>query len=221
MKVKDIVKGGGTFLGSFAKELLPKGVQAALAGGRPKGVKPGQETDPAKLSYQMFGMNPEFNVEDFKSRISHLSEPAQQELLNRAGEISWYDPYKLSYLTSIGKDKAEQSKQQLKKDALSQLKPTSMSAKSAQAMAKDIFGAGFKRPSTTPTTPPPPQVTLPSGEIITKYGSSWYNEQGQQIVDSGSIASLERRTQKPSGQAQMATTKNVPVDLPGYKGKRR
>jgi len=223
VKVKDIIKEG--FMSSFAKGFLPKGVQSALAGGRPKPIKPGQESDPAKLSYQMFGMNPEFNVEDFKARISHLSEPAQQELLKRTGEISWYDPYKLSYLTSIGKDNAEQSKQQLKKDASSKdallkMKPTSMSAQSAQAMAKDIFGAGLKRPSSKPTTPPS-QVKLPSGEYITKYGDSWYNEQGQKIIDPGSISSLERRSQKPSGQAQMATTKNIPVTLPGYKGKRK
>lgn len=80
--------------------------------------------------------------------------------------------------------------------------------------------ASAPAPSVTRTTAPPPQVRLPSGEFITKYGGSWYNELGQQVTNPSDIASLERRVQKPAGQTQMATTKNIPVNLPGYKGKR-
>lgn len=79
---------------------------------------------------------------------------------------------------------------------------------------------GPAAPGTT-ATQPPPQVRLASGEYITKYGSSWYDEQGQRIAIPSDINKLERMAQGPSGQSQMASTKNMPVALPGYKGKRK
>jgi hypothetical protein len=62
---------------------------------------------------------------------------------------------------------------------------------------------------------------MPSGEYITNYGGNWYNEKSERIVIPADIERLNRMAAGPSGQAGMASTKNIPVDLPGYKGKRR
>lgn len=51
---------------------------------------------------------------------------------------------------------------------------------------------------------PPPQVTVPSGEIITKRGNTWYNENGQPVVRTQDIAELERRWKSLAQTRQMA-----------------
>lgn len=123
----------------------------------------------------------------------------------------------LGWLSDQERDELERQAKKVQKQ-----KDKEKIAKGKEKLKKDILGKfdQFGIKSSAATQPPPPQVRLSSGEFITKYGGLWYNEQGQQVTAPSDIASLERRVQKPSGQAQMATTKNVPVNLPGYKGKR-
>lgn len=95
-------------------------------------------------------------------------------------------------------------------------------SKGTQRLAKDVFGAPAAQ-STTPasTQSAPPQVRLPSGQYVTKYGSSWYDEAGQRIVIPGDVDRLERMARGPAGQSQMSATKNAPATSPEFKGKRK
>ena len=94
--------------------------------------------------------------------------------------------------------------------------------KSAQKLMKDLKITNVKSSEPASEQPAPPQVRLPNGEIITKYGNDWYDDNGERISLPGDVERLERMRRGPSGQAQMQTTKNIPVDLPGYtkRGKR-
>lgn len=234
MKVKDIISEG--FARGFVRGLMPKAINTALGGGRPQGMPSDKEL--AKQSFQKYGLNPSFDRENWAKSIEHLPDQIKAALNDKVGEISYYTPFQLAILDRevINKEKyAKQQNVQTAQDEIKQSagasmlspKPTEygsgMKSLFKKMYDRDFTGAGQAAPSapkSAPTTPPP-QVRLASGEYITKYGNSWYNEQGQRVVDAASIASLERRAQKPSGQTQMATTKNIPVDLPGYRGKRK
>lgn len=205
MKIKDIVREG--FVSSFAKALLPSQLQTTLqtlkTSKRPLDPKQRTELEPeylelAKAAHAQYGDNPESNL---------------------PGALGWLTPQQQKGLVD-----AKEKELKRKERQQAQTKQT----RGKRRLAKDVFGDPAQsapvQPAPTqsaPVQPAPPQVRLSSGEYITKYGGSWYNEQGQQITRPGDIASLERRTQAPAGQSQMATTKNVPVDLPGFKGKRR
>ena len=116
----------------------------------------------------------------------------------------------------------EQIKAQIKayQDAQEEIKKQNERQKKVRKGMQNVL-TGPLPPSVPAATQPPPQVKLPSGQYVTKYGNAWYDEQGQRIAIPGDIERLERMARGPSGQAQMAGTKNVPVDLPKYKGKRR
>ena len=225
MKVKDIVKEG--FFKSFARELLPKALKPVFD----KDKLPPDMYKDAKKAFELFGVGPDYDEKQVQDLVKGMSPERAEEIRKKAGAASWLTDFQ-KMQKQVDVDAALGPQDELKRDAdraspeaFSQIKPPT-SSQSAHAMAKDIFGARGGAAKSAPTAPPnptapPPQVQLPSGEYITKYGDSWYNEQGQKVVDPGSIASLDRRAQKPSGQTQMATTKNVPVNLPGYRGKRK
>ena len=215
VKIKDIVSEG--FASSFGKALLPSQLQTTLqtlkANKRPLDPTERTELGPeevelAKSAQEKYGDNPESVFPGF---IGWLTQQQQDSIAD--------------YKETIAKQKDVERRR--KEQA--QAKQT----KGKRRLAKDVFGVPAQpAPAQSapvrsapaqpaPAQPAPPQVRLSSGEYITKYGGSWYNEQGQQITQPGDIASLERRTQAPAGQSQMATTKNVPVALPGFKGKRR
>ena len=205
VKIKDVVHEG--FASSFGKALLPSQLQTTLqtlkTNKRPLDPKERTELEPeelelAKASHEKYGDNPESNL---------------------PGVLGWLTPQQQKALVD-----AKEKELKRKERQQAQTKQT----KGKRRLAKDVFGDPAQpapaQPApvrSAPAQPAPPQVRLSSGEYITKYGGSWYNEQGQQITQPGDIASLERRTQAPAGQSQMATTKNVPVALPGFKGKRR
>ena len=210
MKIKDIVHEG--LASSFAKALLPSQLQTTLqtlkTNKRPLDPKERIELGPeevelAKSAQEKYGDNPESVFPGF---IGWLTQQQQNSITD--------------YKTKI----ARQKDIERRRKEQAQAKQT----RGKRRLARDVFGdpaqpapAQSAPVRSAPAQPAPPQVRLSSGEYITKYGGSWYNEQGQQITQPGDIASLERRTQAPAGQSQMATTKNVPVALPGFKGKRR
>ena len=225
MKVKDIVKEG--FFKSFGRELLPKALKPVFD----KDKLPPDMYRDAKKAFELFGVGPDYDEERVKELIKGMSPEQAAAVRKKAGAASWLSDFQkmqkqVDVDAALGPgeeyaadtaNRARQAATQGFDRAPFKQSQTTTPAKKTAALSATI--ADKMRPAVT--TAPPPQVTMPDGEIMTKYGSSWYNEQGQRVVDSGSIASLDRRAQKPSGQAQMATTKNVPVDLPGYKGKRR
>ena len=202
MKIKDIVHEGlasniGRVASSFGKALLPSQLQTTLqtlkANKRPLDPKERTELEPEYLEL---------------AKAAHAQYGDNPES-NLPGALGWLTPQQQKGLVD-----AKEKELKRKERQQAQTKQT----RGKRRLAKDVFGDPAQ---SAPVQPAPPQVRLSSGEYITKYGGSWYNEQGQQITQPGDIASLERRTQAPAGQSQMATTKNVPVDLPGFKGKRR
>lgn len=234
MKIKDIVKEG--YWSTLAKELLPKGLRAAVDPNKPSTYI--DDYKAAEKAYELFGMAdmPDMTAAEFEKQIAKLPPKKAAQARRAKGIQSWLtDQQRKRAEVEIdmadeenkkAEELAAQTAQAAKLAALepdipnvlgTKTKPTQTTPAMTAAPSSTI--AGKIRPAVS--TVPPPQVKLPSGEYITKYGGSWYNEKGQQVADPGSIASLERRAQKPSGQAQMATTKNIPVQLPGYKGKRR
>jgi hypothetical protein len=200
VKIKDIVHEG--LASSFGKALLPSQLQKTLQTLKQtkRPLDPAKrtelETDEvelAKASQEKYGDNPESVFPGF---IGWLT-PQQQDAIANYKEII---------------EKQKEVERRRKEQA--QAKQTRGKRQPQPAPASTIA-------SKVVTTAPPPQVRLPSGQYVTKYGSSWYDEQGQQITQSGDVERLERMARGPSGQSQMATTKNVPVALPGFKGKRR
>lgn len=205
MKIKDIVSEG--FASSFGKALLPSQLQTTLqtlkTNQRPLGAKERTEMEPeelqlAKASHEKYGDNP---------------------LSNLPGALGWLTPQQQKALIDAKEKELRRKERQ---------QAQSKQAKGKRRLAKDVFG-DFAQPAPAqpapaqpaPAQPAPSQVRLPSGQYVTKYGGSWYDETGERIVIPGDIERLERMARGPSGQSQMATTKNVPVDLPGFKGKRR
>jgi len=205
VKIRDIINEAG-FWSGFRQNILPEPISTTMRTlrqtKRPLGAKERTELEPqevelAKAAHAKFGDNPESVYPGF---------------------VGWLPPQQLKSLVDYKAKLAKQREKEIEQERVRQ-------AKGKQRLARDVFG-GPAQPQPAPVQPAsaqpaPPQVRLPSGEYITKYGGSWYNEQGQQITQPGDIASLERRTQAPAGQSQMSTTKNVPVALPGFKGKRR
>lgn len=205
VKIKDIVHEG--LASSFGKALLPSQLQTTLqtlkTNKRPLDPKERTELGPedvelAKAAHAQYGDNPESVYPGF---------------------VGWLSPQRLKSIVDTQEQLAKQKDRQEKVKQQEKVRQV----KGKRRLARDVFGVPAQPAPVQPTTtqPAPPQVRLSSGEYITKYGGSWYNEQGQQITQPGDIASLERRTQAPAGQSQMATTKNIPVALPGFKGKRR
>jgi hypothetical protein len=200
VKIKDIVHEG--LASSFGKALLPSQLQKTLQTlkqtKRPLGAKERIELEPdevelAKSAHEKYGDNPESIL---------------------PGVLGWLTPQQQKALVDYKEKIAQQQEVELRRKEQAQAKQTRGKRQPQPAPASTIA-------SKVVTTAPPPQVRLPSGQYVTKYGSSWYDEQGQQITQSGDVERLERMARGPSGQSQMATTKNVPVALPGFKGKRR
>ena len=214
MKIKDVVHEG--FASSFGKALLPSQLQTTLqtlkTNKRPLDPKERTELEPeelvvAKASHEKYGDNPESSL---------------------PGALGWLTPQQQKALVD-----AKEKELKRKERQQAQTKQT----RGKRRLAKDVFGDPAQpapaptQPAPTqpaPTQPAPPsaqpapaQVRLPSGQYITKHGGSWYDEAGERIAIPGDIERLERMARGPAGQSQMATTKNVPVDLPGFKGKRR
>jgi hypothetical protein len=201
VKIKDIINEAG-FWSGFRQNILPEPISTTMRTlrqtKRPLGAKERTELEPqevelAKAAHAKFGDNPESVYPGF---------------------VGWLPPQQLKSLVDYKAKLAKQREKEIEQARVRQAKDKKLSQPAPPATI-----ASKIKPAVT--TAPPPQVQLPSGEYITKYGGSWYNEQGQQITQPGDIASLERRTQAPAGQSQMATTKNIPVALPGFKGKRR
>ena len=235
MKVKDIIKEG--YWSTLAKELLPKGLRAAVDPNKPSTYI--DDYKAAEKAFELFGMAdmPEMTAADFEKQVAKLPPKEAAKARRSKGIQSWLTDQQrrraeieIDIADQENKEAeklAAQATQAAKSAALEPDIPSVLGAKTdtitkqARTPSSTIAATFAAKMKPASSTTPPPQVQLPSGEYITKYGGSWYNEQGQKVVDPGSIASLDRRAQKPSGQTQMATTKNVPVDLPGYRGKRR
>jgi hypothetical protein len=210
VKIKDIVHEG--LASSFGKALLPSQLQKTLQTLKQtkRPLDPAKrtelETDEvelAKASQEKYGDNPESIL---------------------PGVLGWLTPQQQKALVDYKEKIAQQQEVELRRKEQADAEQK----RKEQAQAKQTRGKRQPQPapastiaSKVVTTAPPPQVRLPSGQYVTKYGSSWYDEQGQQITQSGDVERLERMARGPSGQSQMATTKNVPVALPGFKGKRR
>lgn len=129
------------------------------------------------------------------------------------GALGWLTPQQQKALIDAKEKEARQKERQQQRTKQS---------KGTQRLAKDVFGTPTTQLTTPASTQPaPPQVRLPSGQYVTKYGSSWYDEAGQRIAIPGDIERLERMTRGPAGQSQMSATKNAPVTLSGFKGKRK
>lgn len=206
MKIKDIIKEG--FASSFGRALLPSQLQSTLqtlnANKRPLDPKERTEQEPeeiilAKAAHEKYGDNPESSL---------------------PGALGWLTPQQQKALVD-----AKEKELKRKERQQAQTKQT----KGKRRLARDVFGdpaqpapsAPAPSPTPAPSAPAPAQVRLPSGQYVTKYGGNWYDEAGEKIVIPGDIDRLERMARGPSGQSQMSGTKNTPVDLPGYRRKKK
>ena len=205
VKIKDIVSEG--IGSSFVRGLLPQKISSTMqtlkTAERPLGAKERIEMTPeylelAKQAHQEYGDNPESSL---------------------PGVLGWLTTQQQKALID-----AKEKELRRKERQQTQTKQT----RGKQRLARDVFGEPAQPAPTrsAPTRPtvqsaPPPQVKVPSGQLVTKYGGSWYDEQGRAITLPGDIEQLERMARGPAGQSQMATTKNIPVVLPGSKGKRK
>lgn len=195
VRIKDIIY-EEDFFTSLGKSLLPRSLQTVANAG-PAYAAP-TDVELAKVAAEKFGDNPESEL---------------------PGVLGWLTPQQQKALVDIKEKEARKKERQQQR---------TKQAKGTQRLAKDVFGAtaaqpapSTKKSAPTASTPRPQQVKMASGQYITKYGNDWYDEQGQRITIPGDIERLERAASGPSGQTQMSTTKHVPVDLPGYKGKRK
>lgn len=234
MKIKDIVKEG--YWGTLAKELLPKGLRAAVDPNKPSTYI--DDYKAAEKAFELFGMAdmPEMTAADFEKQLAKLPPKEAAKARRSKGIQSWLtDQQRRRAEIEIdiadrenkeAEELAAQAAQAAKSAALepdipsvlsTKTKPTQTTTPTMTAAPSQTIAAKIK----PVVTAPPPQVRLPSGEFITKYGGAWYNEQGEKIVIPGDIERLDRMARGPSGQAGMASTKNIPVQLPGYRGKRR
>lgn len=212
MKVKDIVQEG--FASSFGKALLPSQLQSTQqtlkTSKRPLDLNSRIDLEPeelvlAKASHEKYGDNPESSL---PGALGWLT-PQQQKALIDAKEKELKRKERQQAQTKQTKGKRRLAKDVFGNPAQPATQPAASSSKSTAA------------PAAQPASSAPPQVRLPSGQYVTKYGSSWYDDAGERIVIPGDVERLERLARGPSGQSQMATTKNVPVNLPGFKGKRK
>lgn len=220
MKIKDIVHEGfassvGQVASSFGKALLPSQLQKTLQTlkqtKRPLGAKERIELEPdevelAKSAHEKYGDNPESILPGV---LGWLTPQQQKALVDYKEKIAQQQEVELR--------RKEQADAEQKRKKQAQAKQT-RGKRQPQPAPSSIIASKIK-PAVT--TAPPPQVQLPSGQYVTKYGGSWYDETGARIAIPGDVERLERMARGPSGQSQMATTKNVPVALPGFKGKRR
>ncbi len=215
MKIKDIVVEG--LASSFGKALLPSQLQKTLqdlkTNKRPLGAKERIELEPeelqfAKTSHEKYGDNPESELSGFFGWLPQQQQKAMIDAKNKLDD-------------------------QLEKEKWRREQEKAKQTRGKRRLARDVFGAPAQPAPTQPAPaqpasarpaaaqPAPAQVRLPSGQYVTKYGNSWYDETGARIAIPGDVERLERMARGPSGQSQMSTTKNVPVALPGFKGKRR
>ena len=217
MKIKDIVHEG--LASSFGKALLPSQLQTTLQTlkqtKRPLGAKERIELEPdevelAKSAHEKYGDNPESILPGV---LGWLTPQQQKALVDYKEKIAQQQEVELR--------RKEQADAEQKRKEQAQAKQT-RGKRQPQPAPSSIIASNFaSKIKPAVTTAPPPQVQLPSGQYVTKYGGSWYDETGARIAIPGDVERLERMARGPSGQSQMATTKNVPVALPGFKGKRR
>jgi hypothetical protein len=207
VKIKDIVVEG--FASSFGKALLPSQLQTTLQTlkqtKRPLDPKERTEIEPeevelAKASQEKYGDNPESIL---------------------PGVLGWLTPQQQKALVDYKADIAKQLDVERRRKEQAQAKQTRGKRQPQAAPASTIASNFASKIKPAVTTAPPPQVQLPSGQYVTKYGNSWYDETGARITIPGDVDRLERMARGPSGQSQMATTKNTPVTFPGFRGKRR
>jgi len=202
VKIKDIISEGffsgfkKGFLGGLKPKVFQDIEQAQQQGlqGLPPNIK-----DTALLAYQKFGDNPESKYK---------------------GAAGWLPPdvFKATADIQARHQGQEQEKEKSKKPKTGK----KLSPAPTQDIAQKLKDIEKILPAKTQAqAPTPPQVKLPSGQYITNYGGNWYDEQGERITIPGDIERLNRMAAGPSGQAGMSATKNIPLDLPGYKGKRK
>jgi hypothetical protein len=210
VKIKDIVVEG--LASSFGKALLPSQLQKTLQTLKQtkRPLDPAERTklepdelELAKASHEKYGDNPESSL---------------------PGALGWLTPQQQKALVD-----AKEKELRRKERQQAQTKQT----KGKRRLARDVFGDPAQPAPAQPAPaqpaparpaaaqPAPAQVRLPSGQYVTKYGNSWYDETGARIAIPGDVERLERMARGPSGQSQMATTKNTPVDLPGYTRKKK
>lgn len=199
MKIKDVVQEG--FASSFGKALLPQALQKAIDVKKPKA--PPTYVDLAQAAHAQFGDNPESVFPGF---VGWLTDQQRKELVDAKEKLA--------------KQKERQQAQ-------------TKQSRGKRQLAKDVFGAppepaaappAAQSAAPLPTQPAqsaPAQVRLPSGQYVTKHAGNWYDEAGERIAIPGDIERLERMARGPSGQSQMSGTKNIPVDLPGYRRKKK
>lgn len=198
VKIKDIVSEQG-FWSSFGKSLLPNAMKKAIDAKKP--MAPPTDLDLAKLAYEKFGDNPESEF---------------------PGTIGWLNPRQQAALVNAKEKELRKKEFQQRQTAQQQSKNKEI--RGMQKLAKDVLDKSTSQssaPSRATKQTAPAQVKLPTGEFITKYGSDWYDEQGQKIVIPGDVERLERMSKGPTGQAQMSATKNIPVAPAPSKGKQR
>ena len=215
MKIKDIVHEGfassvGQVASSFGKALLPSQLQKTLQTLKQtkRPLDPAERTklDPdevelARSAQEKYGDNPESVFPGF---------------------VGWLTPQQQEAIADYKEKIAKQQEVEQRRKEQAQAKQT----RGKRRLAKDVFGNPAQPTPTAPAQPAPAQpapaqVRLPSGQYVTKYGNSWYDETGARITIPGDVDRLERMARGPSGQSQMATTKNTPVTFPGFRGKRR
>ena len=210
VKIKDIVVEG--FASSFGKALLPSQLQTTLqtlkANKRPLDPTERTELEPdevelAKSAQEKYGDNPESSL---------------------PGALGWLTPQQQKALLDYKANIAKQREVERRRKEQAQAKQT----RGKQRLARDVFGDPAQPAPAQPAParpaaaqPAPAQVRLPSGQYVTKYGNSWYDETGARIAIPGDVERLERMARGPSGQSQMSGTKNTPVDLPGYRRKKK
>jgi len=215
VKIKDIVHEGfassvGQVASSFGKALLPSQLQKTLQTLKQtkRPLDPAERTklDPdevelARSAQEKYGDNPESVFPGF---------------------VGWLTPQQQEAIADYKEKIAKQQEVEQRRKEQAQAKQT----RGKRRLAKDVFGNPAQPTPTAPAQPAPAQpapaqVRLPSGQYVTKYGNSWYDETGARITIPGDVDRLERMARGPSGQSQMATTKNTPVTFPGFRGKRR
>ena len=208
VKIKDIVHEG--FASSFGKALLPSQLQTTLQTlkqtKRPLDPKERTKLEPdevelAKASQEKYGDNPESIL---------------------PGVLGWLTPQQQKALVDYKAKIAQQQDVELRRKEQAKVKQASVT-RGKRRLARDVFGDPAQPAPARPAAaqPAPAQVRMPSGQYVTKYGGNWYDETGARIAIPGDVDRLERMARGPSGQSQMATTKNTPVDLPGYTRKKK
>ena len=111
MKIKEIINEG--FVSSFAKALLPSGLQKAIDPDVPAGRY--TEFDLAKAAYERYGKSPDYDEEE-ATRAQTLKDPVERKkYLDLLGIQSWYTRVQKDIAKNQDKRYVQQATQELPK----------------------------------------------------------------------------------------------------------